>query len=296
MRITVTGGTGRIGSELVAKLRARGDDVTVLSRSAERGMRWDPLAEPAPVEALAGRDAVVNLAGANVAQRWSSDAKRRIHDSRVTGTRNLVAGLRALAEADRPRALVSGSASGYYGPRPGDVAVAETDGPGTDFLAGVCVDWEAEARAGEPLGLRVALVRTGVVLDHEGGALAKMLPFFRAGIGGPVAGGAQVLPWISLEDEVRLLIAAVDDEDWSGPINASAPAPVTNAEFSKALGRALHRPAIVPVPAFAIRLLYGEMATIVTSGVRMIPAAATAHGFVFAQPTLEQALADTLLS
>ena len=294
MRITISGGTGRIGGDLVAKLRARGDEVTLLSRSAERGVRWDLTAEPAPAEALSGRDAVINLAGEDVAQRWSDDVKQRIRGSRVVGTRNLVAGLRALPDAERPRVLVSGSASGYYGPRPSDDLVTEDDAPGSDFLARVCVDWEAEARSAEELGVRVARIRTGVVLDRKGGALAKMLPFFRAGIGGPVAGGRQAMPWISLDDEVGLLIAALDGDDWSGPFNACAPAPVTNGEFSKALGRALHRPAIAPVPAFAIRLLYGEMASIVTSGVRMLPAAATAHGFTFRHPSLDEALRDAV--
>jgi len=294
MRITITGGTGRIGQGLVAALEARGDDVTLLSRSAEHGVRWNPTAEPAPAEALAGRDAVINLAGENVAQRWSDDVKQRIRDSRVVGTRNLVAGIRALPDADRPRVLVSGSASGYYGPRPSSEPVTEADPPGSDFLARVCADWEAEAQSAEQLGPRVALIRTGVVLDRNGGALAKMLPFFRAGIGGPVAGGDQAMPWISSSDEIGLLIAALDGDDWSGPFNASAPSPVTNAEFSKALGRALRRPAIAPVPAFAIRLLYGEMASIVTTGVRMLPEAATARGYRFKHPSLDEALCETV--
>lgn len=294
MRITITGGSGRIGGELVTRLRARGDDVTLLSRSPERGERWDPTAEPAPAAALTGRDVVVNLAGEDVAQRWSHDVKQRIRDSRVVGTRNLVAGLRGLADGDRPQALISGSASGYYGPRSSDEPVTEVDPPGSDFLARVCVEWEAEAREAERLGMRVALIRTGVVLDRHGGALAKMLPFFRAGIGGPIAGGRQAMPWISLDDEVGLLIAAIDGDDWTGPFNASAPDPATNAEFSKALGRALRRPAIAPVPAFAIRLLYGEMASIVTTGVRMLPAAALAHGYAFVHPRLEEALRSAI--
>lgn len=296
MRVTITGGTGRIGGTLVARLRARGDQVTLLSRSP--GGRpgfcaWDPEAEPAPSGALAGRDAVVHLAGEDVAQRWTADAKRRIRDSRVLGTRNLVAGIDALPEPDRPGVLVSGSASGYYGSR-GDEAVDESASPGADFLARVCVAWEAEAEAAGALGLRVVRLRTGVVIDREGGALAKMLPFFRAGVGGPVAGGTQAMPWIHLDDEVALLLAALDGDGWSGPINASAPSPATNAEFSKALGRALHRPAVAPVPGFAIRLLYGEMASIVTTGVRMIPARAEALGFAFAHPGLDEALRDTL--
>ena len=294
MRVAVTGASGLIGSRLVAALRERGDEVTVLSRSGgDETVRWDPAERPAPSAALKGRDAVVHLAGENVAQRWGADAKRRIHESREAGTRNLVAGLRALDDADRPHVLVSGSAAGYYGPR-GDEKVTESEPPGSDFLAEVCIAWEREARAAEALGMRVARIRTGVVLDEHGGALAKMLPPFRLGVGGPVAGGRQWIPWIHADDEVGILIAALDGKGWSGPINASAPEPATNRDFSKALGRALHRPAFAPVPALAIKALYGEMATIVTTGVRMIPARATELGYAFRHPQLDEALAETL--
>lgn len=293
MRIALTGGTGRVGSALVAALRARGDDITLLSRSAAKGVAWQPTEEPAPAEALAGHDAVVHLLGEDVAQRWTDDAKRRIRDSRVLGTRNLVAGLEALPPAERPGTLVSASASGYYGPR-GDEEVTEADGPGDDFLARVCTEWENEAQGAEALGLRVVRLRTGIVLDREGGALAKMLPFFRAGAGGPVAGGHQWMPWIHLDDEVGLLLAALDGPDWSGPVNACAPVPVTNRDFSRALGRALKRPAVAPVPGFAVRVLYGEMADIVTSGVRMVPARAQDLGHAFAHPDLDAALRDAL--
>jgi uncharacterized protein (TIGR01777 family) len=293
MRVTVTGASGRIGSHLVRALRARGDEVTILSRSARQGVQWDPVSGPAPAEALRGTDAVVHLAGEDVAQRWSEDAKQRIRSSREDGTRNLVAGIAAVAEAERPRALVSGSASGYYGAR-GDEEVDESASSGEDFLAGVCVAWEREAQAAEALGVRVVRVRTGIVLDKEGGALAKMLPPFRFGVGGPVAGGRQWMPWIHRDDEVGILLAAVDDERWSGPVNASAPAPVTNKEFSKALGRALHRPAFAPVPGLALRALYGEMAQIVLTGVRMVPRRGTELGYEFAHPELDEALRSTL--
>lgn len=293
MRITVTGASGRIGSTLVERLRARGDEVTTLSRSPERGVRWDPGAEPAPADALRGRDAIVHLAGEDVAQRWNAETKRRIADSREVGTRNLVAGLAALAAEERPGVLVSGSASGYYGPH-GDEEVDESAPPGEDFLARVCVAWEREAQRAEELGLRVGRIRTGIVLDKEGGALAKMLPPFRLGLGGPVAGGDQWMPWIGLDDEVGILLSAIDGAQWSGPVNASAPHPVTNREFSKALGRALHRPAIAPVPALAIRALYGEMAQIVTTGVRMVPRRAQELGYEFAHPRLDEALRAAL--
>jgi uncharacterized protein (TIGR01777 family) len=287
VKVTVTGATGRIGGRLVQRLRERGDEVTVLSRSPERGVRWDPLAEPAPAVALEGRDGVVHLAGEDVAQRWTAAAKRRIRDSRVVGTRNLVAGLRAVA--DRPRVLVSASASGYYGPHD-DEEVDESAPPGEDFLAQVCVDWEREAGAAEELDMRVARIRSGVVLDRQGGALAKMLPPFRLGAGGPVAGGRQFMPWIHADDEVGILLAALDGDGWSGPVNASAPHPVTNREFSQALGRALHRPAVAPVPALALRALYGEMASIVTTGVRMVPTRALELGYAFEHPELDEAL------
>jgi uncharacterized protein (TIGR01777 family) len=300
-RIAVTGATGLIGRRLVTALRGRGDEVTVLSRDPEgaaaslgvEAVAWRPEEHAAPAHALSGRDAVVHLAGENVAQRWSSEAKRRIRASRETGTRNLVAGLRA-AEV-LPSALVCSSAVGYYGPR-GDERLDESAPPGTGFLAEVCVAWEREAGAAEDLGVRVARIRTGVVLDRSGGALAKMLPPFRAGLGGPVAGGRQYVPWIHAGDLVRLYLAAVDDERYDGPFNACAPEPVTNAELSKALGRALRRPAVLPVPALALRLRYGEMGNVVTEGQRAVPTRALDLGFAFAHPALDEALADALRS
>lgn len=299
MKVTLTGATGRIGSRLVEELKERGDEVTVLSRSPERArsalgveaVGWEPLAGPAPMSALRGRDAVVHLLGEDVGQRWTAEAKGRIRASRELGTRNLVAGLR---EADpRPRALVSASGSGYYGAH-GDEVVDETAPAGDDFLAQVCVAWEREAEAARELGLRVVTVRTGIVLDAGGGALAKMLPPFKAGVGGPIAGGRQFMPWIALDDEVGIYLAALDGEEWSGPVNAAAPAPVTNRAFAKALGRALHRPALAPVPGFAIKALFGEMSQVVTTGVRMVPARAQELGYAFRYPELEGALRAAL--
>ena len=287
MRITITGGSGLIGSRLAERLQGRGDEVTVLSRSREP--RWDPVRAPAPKAALEGRDAVVHLAGENIAQRWSADAKRSIVESRELGTRNLVA---ALADTG-VNTLVCASGVGYYGPH-GDELVTEETPAGDDFPARVCVAWEREANAAAEHGVRVVIVRTGIVLSAEGGALAKMLPPFKLGAGGPVAGGRQYMPWIHLDDVVGIYVAALDDATWSGPVNATAPEPVTNAVFSKALGRALHRPAVAPVPAFAIRALYGDMATIVTTGQRAVPQAAQARGYRFAHPDLDEALADTV--
>jgi uncharacterized protein (TIGR01777 family) len=293
MKITITGASGLIGAKLVERLRARGDEVTTLSRnpSSPSAVAWQPEDEPAPAAALSGRDAVVHLAGENVAQRWSDDAKRRIRSSRERGTRHLVAGIEA---ADpRPRVLVSSSAVGYYGPH-GDEKLDESAAAGNDFLAEVCVMWEREARRAAELGLRVVNLRTGVVLDQSGGALAKMLPFFKLGAGGPVAGGAQYMPWIHVDDVVGLYLAALDGDEWDGPVNASAPEPVTNRAFSKALGRALHRPAVAPVPGLAVRALYGEMAEIVTKGQRAVPRRAQELGYAFEHPDLDEALRSAL--
>jgi uncharacterized protein len=308
VRVTVTGATGLIGSALVGELKSRGDDVTVLSRNPDgararlgvEATRWDSTGEPAPANALAGRDAVVHLAGEPVAQRWTRSVKRAIRESRVAGTSNLVAGLRATSPTGegspqhaRPRILISASAVGYYGPH-GDEPLDEEAPAGSDFLAQVCAAWEAESRAASELGLRVVQVRTGVVLDRTAGALAKMLPPFRLGVGGPVAGGRQYMSWIHREDLVGMMRAALQDDSWSGPINATAPEPVRNAEFSHALGRALHRPSLLPVPGMALRVLYGEMAEIVTSGARALPAKPLMLGYAFLHAQLDEALRSAL--
>lgn len=304
MRVTITGATGLVGRATVRRLRADGAEVTVLSRDPRRALAsfgdqvvhafaWDPLREPAPAEALAGRDAVVHLAGENVAQRWSAQAKRAILDSRVRGTAHLIDGLGAVATAERPRVLVSSSAIGYYGPH-GPEPLDEEAPPGGDFLAGVCVAWEAAAQRASELGLRVVQVRTGVVLDRRGGALAKMLTPFRLGIGGPVAGGAQYISWIHRDDLLGIMLAALRQESWTGPVNATAPEPLTNREFSRVLGRVLHRPALLPVPGFALHALYGEMAEIVTTGARVMPAKPLMLGYRFEHPELEAALRDAL--
>jgi uncharacterized protein (TIGR01777 family) len=300
LRVTVTGATGLIGASLVAALRERDAEVTVLARDPVRAQarlgevqaaRWELMDEAAPAEALAGRDAVVHLAGEPVAQRWSAKAKRAIRDSRVIGTRNLLEGL--THAQPRPRTLISSSATGYYGAH-GEEPLDEDAAPGADFLAQVCVEWEAEAAAGSELDMRTVQVRTGVVLDRTGGALGKMLPAFRLGVGGPVAGGYQYMSWIHAQDVVGMMLAALGDDRWSGPVNATAPEPVSNREFSKALGRVLGRPSLLPVPALGLRALYGEMAGIVTTGARVMPAKALVLGFEFAHPQLEEALRQVL--
>lgn len=310
LRVTVTGGTGLIGRTLVEALQARDAQVTILTRDPQGArtsldavarvrpetIAWDAISEPAPARALAGRDAVVHLAGAPVAQRWSTKAKQAIQNSRVMGTRNLLAGLRELGRSDaepRPEVLISSSAVGYYGHH-GEEPLDEETPPGSDFLARVCVGWELEAGRATELGMRAAQMRTGVVLDAGGGALAKMLPAFRLGLGGPLAGGRQYISWIHVEDVVGMMLTALEDESWSGPVNATAPEPVPNRHFAKLLGRVLHRPAIAPLPGIALQLLYGEMAEMVTTGARAMPAKALMLGYEFRQPELEQALRSAL--
>ena len=301
MRIAVTGATGMLGSALVRALVERGDEVTALSRNAERARKalgvsaetWaDPEADQPPLDALRGRDGVVHLLGEVIAQRWSDEAKREIRDSRVLSTRNLVAALSELPAEERPRVLVSQSAVGWYGHR-GDEPVDEsTEQPGDDFLAQVTADWEVEARHAQDFGIRVVLTRTGVVLSDSGGALEKMLPFFKAGIGGPVAGGRQYVPWVHVDDVVGATVFALDNDAVSGPVNVTAPEPVTNKELSRTLGRVLRRPAFAPVPALAVKALYGDMAEIVTTGQRAMPGRLTELGYSFRQPELEPALRD----
>jgi uncharacterized protein len=291
MRVAVTGATGTIGRALVAALTARGDEVTELSRSTN----WpQPKATPPPLDALRGRDAVVHLLGEQIAQRWSDDAKREIRDSRILSTRNLVNALGELPEGERPGVLISQSGAGWYGHR-GDERLDESAPAGDDFLARLSVDWEGEAQRAEELGMRVVTNRTGMVLSGSG-ALAKMLPFFKAGLGGPVAGGKQYLPWIHLDDEVGAIVFELDTAAASGPVNLTAPDPPTNSEFSKALGRVLRRPAFAPVPALAVKALYGEMASIVITGQRAVPAKLTELGYRFRQPDLEPALRDAIES
>jgi uncharacterized protein len=297
--VAVTGATGTIGRAVVQALLERGDDVIALSRDPERAtsvlgeeveaFAWaDPKTEPAPPEALREAEAVIHLLGEPVAQRWTDAAKREIRDSRVLGTRNLVETLTKTGA--RLQALVSQSATGWYGAH-GKEPLDETAPAANDFLAEVVRDWEAEARkADDESGMRVVLARTGVVLAPDGGALEKMMPFFKMGIGGPVAGGDQYVPWVHLDDVVGALLFALDDDQLEGPVNVTAPRPATNKELSKALGRAIGRPAVAPVPGFAVKALYGEMASIVTTGARVVPKKLEEAGYDFRHPELDEAL------
>jgi hypothetical protein len=287
----VTGATGLIGRPLVRALAAAGHAVLVVSRSPgrvpARAIGWD--AVPQAIEDV---DAIVNLAGEPVADgRWTEARKQEIRSSRIDGTRAIV---RAIREANkRPGVLVSASATGYYGPR-GDEPIDETVGPGSDFLSGVCKAWEAEAQAAEALDVRVVRLRIGIALAPDGGALGTMLLPFRAGIGGPVGSGKQWMPWIHVDDVCGLVVAALGGADWRGAVNATAPSPMRNGDFARTLGRALGRPAILPLPGLVLRLAFGEMANILLTGQRAVPAAAQQLGYAFKHPELPGALAELL--
>lgn len=299
MRVIVTGGTGFIGAKLCERLVAKGHDVIALTRDASRSrdhvhprVRVVSWAEGAAWEGFVdGAGALVNLAGETIAQRWTASAKARIAQSRL----NAAARLKAAVEraAQKPSVLVNASAVGYYGPR-GDETLAEDAPAGHDFLAKLCVDWEAAARSFEPMGLRVALLRTGIVLGREGGALAKMLPPFKAFLGGPLGSGKQWMSWIHEGDLVDLYVFAIENAAVSGPVNATAPNPVTMRDFATALGRALHRPSFAKAPAAAIRFALGEMATVVLDGQRVVPKKALDLGFTFRFTDVLAALRDAV--
>jgi hypothetical protein len=294
MRALVTGATGLIGRALLPRLEP---PVAVLSRDEQRAAqclagvevhRWDPEAGPAPAQAFRAIDVVFHLAGEPAAEGWwTAEKKRRIRDSRVVGTRNLVAGIAAVEQ--RPKVLVCASAVGYYGDR-GDEILDERAAPGRGFLAEVCEGWEREAMAAARLGVRVVCVRIGIVLSLAGGALPRMLPAFRMGAGGRLGDGGQWMPWIHVEDIVGILLHASRTEALRGPVNGVAPGPVTNAHFTSALARAMHRPALLPVPAIALRIAFGEMSEILMASQRAVPRLARETGYAFRHPELDGAL------
>ena len=301
MKVIVTGSTGLVGSALVRSLLADGHEVTRLVRGGAQGFRapgttavhWDPERGEIDAGELEGHDAAVHLAGESIAEgRWDDEKKRRILESRVKGTQ-LIAGALAGLNA-KPKVLVSASAVGFYGDR-GDEVVREESASGTDFLSEVCREWEKATLQASQAGLRVVHLRIGVVLDREGGALPKMLTPFKLGVGGRVGSGRQYMSWITLADLVAVIRRALEDESLRGPVNAVAPRPVTNEEFTKALGRVLGRPTIFPVPAFAARLAFGEMAdALLLSGSRVEPARLNEAGFEFKNPEVEGALRSIL--
>jgi uncharacterized protein (TIGR01777 family) len=294
--IAVTGATGLIGSAFVDRLRAHGHTVRRFVRSPkdarEDDVVWDAERSELPAESLDGVEAIVNLAGAPIARRWNSEHKREIRDSRVRGTERLA---RAIAAMERkPRVLLNGSAVGYYGDR-GDEVLSESSAPGSGFLADLCVQWERAAAPAADAGVRVVLLRTGVVLSKDGGALAKMLPPFRLGMGGPLGSGEQWMSWIALEDHLHAMEHSLFVDGVRGAVNLVSPNPVRNSHFATTLGRVLSRPALMPVPAVALTFVYGEMAreTILASQ-RALPDALSASGFDFRHPTLEGAIRAAL--
>lgn len=297
MRVVVTGSTGLIGAAVVAALQDRGDEVVRLVRRAPARPgehRWDPATGQLDPEALVGADAIVNLAGAGIGDhRWTPTRKAEIRDSRLRSTALLA---EAVAGAPAPCAvMVSGSAIGFYGDR-GDEQLDETSGPGDDFLARLCQDWEAATAPAAAAGTRVVTLRTGIVLSGRGGALARQLPLFRLGLGGRLGDGHQWFSWISLDDEVGAILHVLDTPDVSGPVNATAPAPVTNAEFTRALAAAVHRPAVFAVPRLALELALGrELSTVaLLASQRVTPARLAGSGYRFTHPEVGAALRAAL--
>jgi uncharacterized protein len=298
MRAAVTGATGFVGRHLLKLL----ERPNVLSRNVDQTRRdlatfnanafsWNPITEEPPPAAFEGVDAVFHLAGDPIAEgRWSAAKKERIRDSRVLGTRHLVDTLGKLQR--RPSVLVSASAVGCYGSR-GDEILDESSSPARGFLADLCVAWEQEARRAAEFGIRVVCIRTGVVLG-DGGALAKMLPPFRLGLGGPLGNGKQWMPWIHVDDLAALYLHAAENTACSGPLNGVSPNPVTNKEFTKRLASVLHRSAFLPAPYFALRLAFGEFAQVLFDSQRVVPKAAEACGFRFQHPDLTEALQSIL--
>jgi len=293
MRIVIAGGTGLLGTALVERLRTDGHLVTVLTRHPRTtgDVPWTPAGSQGGLaRALEGVDAVINLAGAPIAQRWTTAHKREMRDSRVALTRVLVSAMRSARRP--PDTLISGSAVGIYGSR-GDESLTEDSAHGSGFLASLCVAWEKEALAAAPHS-RVVLLRTGIVLDRSGGALPQMALPFRFCVGGPLGSGRQYLSWIHRHDWVSMVTWALTNTAVSGPLDVTAPNPVTNLEFTRTLGRVMRRPALMPVPAFALRVVLGDMADAIVTGQRVLPARALGLGFGFQYPELEAALRAAL--
>ena len=306
MRIFITGGTGLVGQRLIRRLCERGDRAMILTRRYGQARQMfgpdvqliegDPMRSGDWIDAIGDCDAVVHLAGENIfGRRWNADYKKQLYDSRILSTQNVVEALRRkpIRADGQPKVLVNASAIGFYGPH-GDEELTEDSAPGSDFLAKLCVDWEQAARAAESAGVRVARVRLGVVLDKEGGALAKLLTPFKLGVGGPIAGGRQWMSWIHHTDLVGLFLLALDNADARGALNGTAPQPVTNREFGKTLGRVLHRPSFVWTPEPAQHVLVGEAAGLIATGQRVLPKNSLVLGYSFQYATLEAALTQIL--
>ena len=301
MRVLVTGATGLIGSALCDALLSRGDEVVGLTRDPDRARpknptvhwyAWQATAERPPTEALTELDGVVNLIGEEINQRLTDQAKVRIRESRLVSTRNLLQGIQAAPS--KPKVFIGQSAIGYYGDR-GAKILDEESPPGDGFTADIPIDWETAERKAEGIVTRVVIFRTGLVISKRGGLLKQLLLPFKLGVGGPIAGGEQFMSWIHIDDEVGLLLWALDNDRVSGIVNATAPNPVTNRELSKALGRALHRPAFMPIPKFAVSALRGgELADAVAGGARVLPRRALDLGYEFRHPEIDEALRSAL--
>jgi uncharacterized protein (TIGR01777 family) len=306
MKIFLTGGTGLVGSHLISRLRQRQDQVVVLTRRVPAArerfgsdctiIEGDPMQEAPWMDAVADCDAVVNLAGENIfARRWNDEFISLLRESRFKSTANVIKALsrNPHSASGTAKVLVNASAIGYYGPR-GDEELGEDAPPGNDTLARLCAEWEKTAMAATGHGIRVAMVRIGVVLDKAGGALAQMLTPFKMGVGGPVGSGKQWLSWVHNDDLAGIFMLALDNPAATGPINGTAPNPLTNRDFGKALGRALSRPSLLPTPGFALRMMLGQVAEVITTGQRVLPRRALELGYRFQFPVIESALADVL--
>jgi uncharacterized protein (TIGR01777 family) len=302
MRVLVTGATGFVGKIIVRQLLSEGDEVVVLTRNIAKAaiilgsqchyVQWSDTNSTPPLEAFKGVDGVINLMGENISgRRWDEEQKKAIYNSRIDGTARLVDALSQL-EGERPKALVSASAIGIYGDK-GEEDVTESTSVANDFLAHVCKDWEREALKAEKFGYRVAIIRTGIVLGRGGGALSKMLPIFKRGLGGPLGSGKQYMSWIHIEDLAAMYIEALKNDAVKGVHNGTAPYPATNKEFTKALSKVLKRPALFPAPSFALKAAFGDMSVILLEGQKVLPTKFKEEKFRYRYPTLDMALKET---
>jgi uncharacterized protein (TIGR01777 family) len=301
MRVVVTGATGFVGKRVVNQLLENNVEVVILTRNIAKAaltlgsqckyFQWLNTLEKPPVEAFQGVDGIINLMGEGIAdKRWDEAQKKKIYESRIISTQKLVDVLKELPV--KPKVMVSTSAVGIYGDRQ-DEEISEDSNVGSDFLAGVCKDWETEANKASDLGIRVAIIRTGVVLGRNGGALQKMLPIFKLGAGGPVGNGRQYMSWIHIDDLASMYVEALKNDSIKGPLNGTAPYPATSKEFAKTLGKTLHRPAFAPAPTFAIKLAFGEMSDVLLKGQKVLPQKFKEKKFRYRYPTLEMALKET---
>ncbi len=300
MHVFISGGTGFLGRALTDQLLAAGHTVTVLTRRQPQRHHFSPalsylVGDPVRPgdwqEALASHEVVINLAGASIFRRWNEESKELLRTSRIETTRNIVAGL--ATRRDRPTTLLNGSAVGYYGLRGGET-IDEAGANGDDFLAVLTREWEAAARGAEQYGVRVIPCRIGVVIGPDGGALSRMLTAFRWGLGSPLGRGSQYFSWIHLDDLVRAFLFLIQTPAINGPVNCTAPQPVTNREMSRSLARLLHRPLLPAVPAFLVRLALGEFGSVLLEGQRVVPAKLVGHGFAFQHPTIDSAFSHVL--